>query len=50
MDTASYATSAMGVTVRLHARQAMGGDAEGDSWNAIDVKYTEVDEDGDSMR
>ena len=26
----------------------MGGDAEGDTWNAIDVKYTEVDEDGDS--
>ena len=47
-DTASYATSAMGVTVRLHSRQAMGGDAEGDSWNAIDVNYTEVDEDGDS--
>ena len=31
-DTASYAGSMMGVTVRLHARQAMGGDAEGDTW------------------
>ena len=29
-DTASYAGSRMGVTVRLHANQAMGGDAEGD--------------------
>ncbi len=44
-DTASYASSMMGVTVRLHARQAMGGDAEGDSWNSMDVKYTENDED-----
>ena len=48
MDTASYASSMMGVTVRLHASQAMGGDAEGDSWNLINVTYTEVDEDGDS--
>ena len=31
-DTASYASSMMGVTVRLHASQAMGGDAEGDTW------------------
>ena len=31
-DTASYAGSMMGVTVRLHASQAMGGDAEGDTW------------------
>ena len=29
-DTASWAGSTMGVTVRLHANQAMGGDAEGD--------------------
>ena len=29
-DTASWAGSMMGVTVRLHANQAMGGDAEGD--------------------
>ena len=49
MDTASYENSMMGVTVRLHARQAMGGDAEGDSWNLINVTYTEVDEDGDSQ-
>ena len=47
-DTASYMSSMMGVTVRLHSGQAMGGDAEGDSWNFIDVMYTEVDEDGDS--
>ncbi|MCY4363631.1 MAG: hypothetical protein OXE42_15880 [Gammaproteobacteria bacterium] len=48
-DTASYAKSEMGVTVRLHApQQAIGGDAEGDSWNLMDVMYTEVDEDGDS--
>ena len=31
-DTASYAGSMMGVTVRLHSSQAMGGDAEGDTW------------------
>ena len=30
VDTASWAGSMMGVTVRLHANQAMGGDAEGD--------------------
>ena len=30
MDTASYAGSMMGVTVRLHNGRAMGGDAEGD--------------------
>ena len=47
-DTASYMSSMMGVTVRLHSGQTMGGDAEGDSWNLIDVMYTEVDEDGDS--
>ena len=47
-DTASYASSGMGVTVRLHSGQAMGGDAEGDSWNLVTATYTEVDEDGDS--
>ena len=31
-DTASYALSTMGVTVRLHADKAMGGDAEGDTF------------------
>ena len=39
-DTASYASSMMGVTVRLHAQQAMGGDAEGDIWgDTVDVEY-----------
>ena len=32
VDTASYGGSMMGVTVRLHSQQAMGGDAEGDTW------------------
>ena len=31
-DTASYAGSTMGVTVRLHSGQSMGGAAEGDIW------------------
>ena len=31
-DTASYSMSMMGVTVRLHSLQAMGGDAEGDTF------------------
>ena len=40
-DTASYAGSMMGVTVRLHASQAMGGDAEGDTWgDTVTVEYT----------
>ena len=35
-DTASYSMSMMGVTVRLHsAVQAMGGDAEGDTFAGI---------------
>ena len=39
-DTASYAGSMMGVTVRLHASQAMGGDAEGDIWgDTVTVEY-----------
>ncbi len=44
-DTASYSMSAMGVTVRLHSGQAMGGDAEGDSWNlSVTETYTDNDE------
>ena len=40
-DTASYDGSMMGVTVRLHASQAMGGDAEGDTWgDTRTVEYT----------
>ena len=40
-DRASYSKSAMGVTVRLHASQAMGGDAEGDTWgDTVTVQYT----------
>ena len=43
-DTASYAGSMMGVTVRLHARQAMGGDAEGDTWGDMEtVEYDNPD-------
>ena len=39
-DRASYASSMMGVTVRLHASQAMGGDAEGDIWgDMVTVEY-----------
>ena len=46
-DTASYASSAMGVTVRLHSGQAMDGDAEGDSWGDMTtVTYMLPDEDG----
>ena len=45
-DTASYAGSMMGVTVRLHASQAMGGDAEGDTWgDTVTVEYTVPAED-----
>ena len=45
-DTASYASSMMGVTVRLHASQAMGGDAEGDTWgDTVTVDYTVPAED-----
>ena len=43
-DTASYAGSMMGVTVRLHASQAMGGDAEGDTWgDTVTVEYDNPD-------
>ena len=34
MDTASYAGSMMGVTVRLHNSKFMGGDAMGDTFGA----------------
>ena len=44
-DTASYAGSMMGVTVRLHNGTAMGGDAKGDTWNLSEtVEYTDGDE------
>ena len=45
-DTASYAGSAAGVTVRLHAMRAMGGDAEGDTFGELETA-TYFDEDGD---
>ena len=46
-DTASYGSSMMGVTVRLHSQQAKGGDAEGDTWgDTVTVEYTLEDEDG----
>ena len=46
-DTASYMHSMMGVTVRLHSGQAMGGDAEGDTFagSGTPVEYTDGDED-----
>ena len=45
-DTASYAGSVMGVTVRLHNGQAMGGDAEGDTWgDMVTVSYQAPAED-----
>ena len=45
-DTASYSMSMMGVTVRLHSLQAMGGDAEGDTFagSGDPVEYTDSDE------
>ena len=45
-DTASYSMSMMGVTVRLHSGQAMGGDAEGDVFAGLGtpVEYTDSDE------
>ena len=49
-DTASYAGSAAAVTVRLHASQAMGGDAEGDTWgDTVTKEYTLQDEDGEDV-
>ncbi|MDE0154987.1 MAG: calcium-binding protein [Gammaproteobacteria bacterium] len=45
-DTASYETSSAAVTVRLHAFQAMGGDAEGDTFDETVVyPWTDRDED-----
>ena len=47
-DTASYSRSMMGVTVRLHASQAMGGDAEGDTWgDTVTVQYDNPDPEAD---
>ena len=47
-DRASFAGSMMGVTVRLHSRQLMGGDAEGDSWGDMTTEtYMLPDEDGE---
>ena len=47
VDTASYAGSTMGVTVRLHSSKAMGGDAKGDTWgDTVTVGYVLPDEDG----
>ncbi len=42
-DTASYTSSAAGVIVRLHSGQAMGGDAEGDTWGDMVTVTYEVD-------
>lgn len=45
-DTANYTGSAMGVTVRLHAMQAMGGDAEGDRFVGTETNtYIVLNED-----
>ena len=47
-DTASYAGSPMGVTVRLHSQQAMGGDAEDDEFsNLEDAEYAIFNEDNE---
>ena len=43
-DTASYARSPEGVTVRLHSLAATGGDATGDTFpGLVDVAYTDLD-------
>ena len=43
-DTASYAGSPEGVTVRLHSLKASGGDAQGDSFPyTVDVAYTDAE-------
>lgn len=45
-DTVTYTNSLMGVTVRLHAMQAKGGDAEGDSFADTDTNaYIVLNED-----
>ena len=50
-DTASWAGSMMGVTVRLHDSQAMGGDAEGDTWGDMTTEsYTLKDADGKDVK
>ena len=47
-DTASWAGSAMGVTVRLHSGQIMGGDAEGDTFgDMVTVEYDNPDLEAD---
>ena len=44
-NTASYAGSMMGVTVRLHNSKFMGGDAMGDSFGAtVTATYTDMDD------
>ena len=49
-DTASYARSAAGVTVRLHAFQAMGGDAKGDTFgDTVIYPWTDYDEDDEPV-
>lgn len=45
LDTASYADSPAGVTVRLHSQQAYGGDAAGDTFEDILVVFDEDSED-----
>ena len=48
VDTVSYMGSMMGVTVRLHSNQIMGGDAEGDVFaDTATASYT--NEDGDEV-
>ena len=49
-DTATYAGSSAGVTVRLHAFQAMGGDAEGDTFTeTVTYPWTDMDDDGNPV-
>ena len=47
-NTASYAGSMMGVTVRLHNSKAMGGDAKGDTFGGM-VTAEYMNEDGDEF-
>ena len=48
-DTASWAGSTAGVTVRLHNQVALGGDAEGDTFAMESFDYTTLpDRNGDS--
>ena len=49
-DTASYGGSSAGVTVRLHAFQAMGGHAEGDTFpDTVVYPWTDRDEDNNPV-